>query len=172
MVSRRPHYLRLMLPSFWLGLTKQQKKRQTVKILVLSMTLAVVLLFLNGLIGAYLEAKGVPLVNSKEYPLTKEKIPPVILFPLVNIFAFLEEWLFRAVLLEELSISFRSRFVGLVTSSLLFGVFHLSNPGTYPILVLPLSFAGLLLGVAYLTWGFQCSVLTHCLYNSVLVILG
>lgn len=170
-IARRPYYFRSILPSLWWPLLKKAKKTRILAIAVFSATLAVALLFLNGWMTTYLEEKQIPLVEPREYPLTAKKIPVFLLFPLVNLFAILEEWLFRAILLEEFSICLRSRTAGLIISSVVFGIFHLSNPGTYPAFVLPLIIAGLILGAAYLFRGFSCAVLTHCFYNSMLVIL-
>jgi membrane protease YdiL (CAAX protease family) len=171
-VSRKPYYLERLLPSFWWPLAKKTKKRRILEFVAFSAVFATALFFLSGWVTAYLE-KHVPPEEleryREEYPLTLEKIPALILFPLVNLFAFLEEWLFRGILLEEFSISLRSRVGGLVASSLVFGIFHLSNPGIYLALVLPLTLAGLFLGVVYLFRGLTCSILTHCFYNSLVL---
>ena len=171
MVSRRPYYLQRLFPSFWLPLAKKTKKWRILELVVFSAAFTAALLFLTDQISVYLWEKQIPTIEPGEYPLTPEKIPRPFLFLTVNLFGFLEEWLFRGILLEEFSLALRSRVGGLISSSLLFGLFHLSNPGTYPALALPLILAGVILGAAYLFRGLSCSVLTHCLYNSLLVLV-
>ncbi|MEM2282386.1 MAG: CPBP family intramembrane glutamic endopeptidase [Candidatus Hadarchaeales archaeon] len=171
-VSKRPYYLERLLPSFWIPLAKETRKWRMLELVIFSAAFTAALLFLTEQIDLYLWKKQIPILQPEEYPLTPEKVPVPLLLVTVNLFAFLEEWLFRGILLEEFSIALRSRKAGVLTSSVLFGLFHLSNPGTYPAIVLPLTVAGILLGIAYLFRGLSCSILSHCIYNSLVVFLG
>jgi len=85
----------------------------------------------------------------------------------VNFLAVFEEWIFRGILLEEFARRGRSRSVGVLASAFVFSLFHLSNPGTYPIFAVPAMVAGILLGICYLLGGLAGVVFTHCAYNSI-----
>lgn len=166
-VSRRPYYIRRILPSFWVLPTK----KRIFKTVLVSIALTFALFFITEEIYLLLSKREIPIVNEEEYPFTPEKVFPPLLFLTVSFIAVLEEWIFRGILLEEFSLHLRSRTLGLVVSSILFGLMHLSNPGIYPAAAIPLTVGGMLLGVSYLWGGLLCSILTHCTYNVVALFL-
>lgn len=116
---------------------------------------------------------NVPVVNPEEYPFVglEERYPWVLLL-IVNILPIFEEWIFRGILIDEFITWKRSRLGAVLFSSLLFSIFHLSNPGTYPAFALAIFPTSLLLGVCYLRAGLGGAVLAHNLYNSCLVLFG
>ncbi|MGC8817669.1 MAG: CPBP family intramembrane glutamic endopeptidase, partial [Candidatus Hadarchaeum sp.] len=89
----------------------------------------------------------------------------------IVILPIFEEWIFRGILLEEISLRTKSRVLGVLASALAFGFFHLSNPGTYPALAIPLTLGGALLGACYLVNGLAGSILSHILYNFLILVV-
>jgi len=81
----------------------------------------------------------------------------------------LEEWIFRGVMLEEIARLSQSKWIGLFSSSLIFALFHLSNPGTYLVAVIPYSVGGIVLGGSYMVGGLSTAVLCHITYNLLLL---
>ncbi len=65
-----------------------------------------------------------------------------------------------------------SRLLAVVVSTIIFSLFHLFNPGTYPGVVLSLIPVSLLLGACYLYAGLGGSIVAHNIYNTFLVIIG
>jgi membrane protease YdiL (CAAX protease family) len=82
----------------------------------------------------------------------------------------IEEWVFRGMIQEELSRRLRSRAAGLVLTAVIFALFHLSNPGTYPAAVFPLFLGGLLFGICYMYAGLAGAILSHSAYNFIIVL--
>jgi len=165
--AKNPRYFQLIIPRYW-----KFDKRRFFEALIISSIFAFTMLGVCGFLWQLLSQAGYLLVNEEEYLLTPEKIPKPILFCLTNFLACVEEWIFRGVLLEEISRSSGSRWMGLCASSLVFGIFHLSNPGTYPPLALIPTVGGFILGTAYLLRGLFCSTCCHCIYNSFLVFVS
>lgn len=95
-------------------------------------------------------------------------------FPLlivsITVLPILEEWIFRGIILEEISRVSQSKWAGLLFSSLLFAVFHLSNPGTYLPAIVPYFVGGVIIGGSYLAGGLAVAVLSHVIYNLLLLL--
>jgi len=142
------------------------------RLLAISLAFTTLALFSAFVIGWAVQDKMGWELYSEEFIFTEEKIPLPLLFLTVNILPIFEEWVFRGILLEEVSRRARSRLLGVLISALVFALFHLSNPGTYPAYAIPLVAGGILLGVCYLLVGLGGAIISHCAYNSLLMIMG
>ncbi len=120
------------------------------------------------LISQFMVSQGISAVDPTDYPFYH--LPPLLLAFIVTIMPIFEEWIFRGIVLEEVSEKSKSKIVGLVVSALLFAVFHLSNPGMLPASMLPLTVSGFLLGGAYLIGGLPVAISSHCLYNAIIAL--
>jgi membrane protease YdiL (CAAX protease family) len=116
---------------------------------------------------------NVALMDPQEYPFTQvEQEYPLLLLAIVNILPIFEEWVFRGILIDEIIKWKHSKLLAVVLSSVVFAVFHLSNPGTYLAFAVTLLPASILLGLCYLKVGLGGAILAHNAYNSFLVIIG
>lgn len=165
-VMDRPFYLERILPRFWLPIVKKINPRIILKIVLVALIFSSVSLVAVYLIGSVMNELGWKLYSESEYLLSKLEIAsPVLFLATIVILPVFEEWIFRSILLEEISSRTRSRMFGILASALAFGIFHLSNPGAYPALAIPLTIGGMLLGICYLVSGLAGSILSHILYN-------
>lgn len=172
-VVRRPYYLERLRPAFWLPIARKMRQLDWSRLLAIALAFAALALFSALAIGWVVQDKlGWELYSENEFIFTPEKIPLPILFLTVNILPIFEEWVFRGILLEEASRRTRSRSLGVLISALAFALFHLSNPGTYPAYAIPLVAGGILLGACYLLVGLGGAIISHCAYNSILMIMG
>jgi membrane protease YdiL (CAAX protease family) len=120
-----------------------------------------------SLITAGVDSMGWRL-HSEEYIFIKlGEISRLVLFVAISILLIFEEWIFRGILLKEIAYRSNSKFVGIIFSSLIFALFHLSNQGTYPAFALPLVGAGLLLRICYSFGGLAGATMAHRIYNSI-----
>jgi membrane protease YdiL (CAAX protease family) len=143
------------------------------RLFAIAIAFAALSLFSALAIGWLIQDKiGWELYSEEEFIFTEEKIPLPLLFVIVNLLPIFEEWIFRGILLEEASRRTRSRLLGVVISALAFALFHLSNPGTYPAYTIPLVAGGILLGACYLRVGLGGAIISHCAYNSILMVMG
>jgi len=172
LVVRRPYYLERLRPSFWLPITRKMRQLEWSRLLAISLAFATLALFSALAIGWVVQDKMGWELYSEEFIFTEEKIPLPLLFLTVNLLPIFEEWVFRGILLEEASRRARSRSLGVLISALVFALFHLSNPGTYPAYAIPLVAGGILLGACYLLVGLGGAIISHCAYNSLLMIMG
>lgn len=113
-----------------------------------------------------------PLLSPEENVFTQiAGISYPLLIASITILPIFEEWIFRGVLLEEISKKSKSKWIGLVGSAGLFALFHLSNPGTYLVATIPYFVGGIIIGGGYLAGGLGVAVLSHVLYNLIPFIL-
>lgn len=173
-VAGNPHYIELLRPHFWVSRAKKANRDQWLRLLYLAIIFAVLAYFLVGYILEIIEARwGWVLISKEEYIIYKlAKISIPLLFISVTLLPIFEEWIFRSILLEEIAQRSNSRWIGLLASSVIFAAFHLSNPGTYPAAMIPMTAGGLILGGCYLAGGLSTSILSHSLYNIMLILLS
>ena len=170
LVVLRPRYLERLRPRSWRRMIKLMDRWDWQRLLCIAIIFAGSAFFLILFVEAGIDAMGWRLYSEEEYIFTKlEKISWPALLVTVNILPIFEEWIFRGILLEEIALRSRSKFVGVLLSSLIFAAFHLSNPGTYPALAVPLVGAGFLLGACYLLSGLAGAIIAHNAYNSILM---
>jgi len=172
LVVRRPYYLERLRPRFWWPIVRKMRQLEWSRLLAIALALATLALFLALVIGWVVQDKMGWELYSEEFIFTEEKIPLPLLFLIINLLPIFEEWVFRGILLEEVSRRARSRSLGVLISALVFALFHLSNPGTYPAYAIPLVAGGILLGACYLLVGLGGAIISHCAYNSLLMIMG
>lgn len=148
------------------------RRKEWVRLISIALWFTVATLVVAIIAGVVLSEAGVELYSEEEYPFTAlEEQYPLLLLVVVNVLPIFEEWIFRGILLEEVARRARSKWLGVGISALVFAAFHLSNPGTYPAVMIPLIGAGLLLGACYLISGLAGAIITHNAYNTILVIL-
>lgn len=172
LVVLRPHYLERIRPRFWVPRARSMRRKEWVRLISIALWFTVATLVVASIAGVVLSEAGVELYSEEEYPFTAlEKQYPLLLLVVVNVLPIFEEWIFRGILLEEVARRSRSKWLGVGISTIIFAAFHLSNPGTYPAVAIPLLGAGVLLGACYLVSGLAGAIITHNAYNTILVIL-
>ncbi|MFH1821725.1 MAG: CPBP family intramembrane glutamic endopeptidase [Methanobacteriota archaeon] len=173
LVLRSPYQIERLRPRYWCASIRKMKRRQWVKLFTVALWVAAASLVISSVVGVLLQQAGIQVVSPEEYPFTSmERDYPLLVLLAVNILPIFEEWVFRGVIIDEMIRWRRSKFLAVVVSALLFTVFHLSNPGTYPALVVSMLPASLLLGVCYLYTGLGGAIVAHNSYNTFLVIVG
>lgn len=172
LVVLRPHYLERIRPRHWLPIARRMRKQESIRLISIALAFTAAALVVAIIVGNILHGAGLELYSEEEYPFTAlQQQYPLLLLVVVNLLPIFEEWIFRGILLEEAARRTRSKWIGVAVSTLIFAIFHLSNPGTYPAFVIPLLGAGLLLGICYLVSGLAGAIITHNAYNSILVLL-
>lgn len=174
LVARRPYYLERLHPRFWLSVTKGMRGRDWLRVLGIAFGIAIFAFLIIGWVSyGIVDRIGWELYSEEEFVFARlEEISPLALLLIVNVLPVFEEWVFRGILLEEAARRARSRLLGLLISAFVFALFHLSNPGTYPAYAIPLALGGILLGACYLLIGLGGAIVSHCAYNSLLLLLG
>lgn len=172
LVMSRPYYLERLRPRFWLPIAKEMRRQDWLKLLVIALAFATSAFFIVEWLGHAMDKIGLALYSEEDVFVRLAKVSPIGLFVIVNILPIFEEWVFRGILLEEVARRSRSRLAGVLLSALIFGVFHISNPGTYPAAAIPLAAGGILLGVCYLMSGLPGAIICHCAYNSLLLMFA
>lgn len=169
LVVLRPSYLEQIRPRHWLPIARRMQRRESIRLISIALVFTAAALVVAITVGSI---PGLELYSKEEYPFTVlQEQYPLLLLIVVNVLPIFEEWIFRGILLEEVARRTRSKWIGVIVSTLIFAAFHLSNPGTYLAFVLPMLGAGLLLGACYLVSGLAGAIITHNLYNSISVIL-
>ncbi len=173
LAAENPWHFHRLSPKYWRRVWRHLTQKERYRIVTIGLWTGVFALVLALCVNWILIEANVPVVNPEEYPFVglEERYPWVLLL-IVNILPIFEEWIFRGILIDEFITWKRSRLGAVLFSSLLFSIFHLSNPGTYPAFALAIFPTSLLLGVCYLRAGLGGAVLAHNLYNSCLVLFG
>ena len=173
LVVHRPSHLERLRPRFWRAAMRRMKRKHWVRLITIALWVTAASLIISNAVGTLLKRAEVPMYSPEEYPFTAiERDYPWLVLVAVNLLPVFEEWIFRGVILDEILRWRRSKLLAVVSSAILFALFHLSNPGTYLAFALPLIPAGLLLGVCYLKTGLGGAIIAHNSYNSFLVVIG
>lgn len=173
LVARNPSHLNRLRPSSWRTAMRKMRRRHWVRLLTIALWVAAASLIISSVVGTLLQQAEVQTYSPAEYPFTAiERDYPWLLLIAVNTLPIFEEWIFRGVMVDELVRWRGSKSLAVIISTLVFAVFHLSNPGTYPAFVLPLIPAGLLLGACYLYTGLGGAIIAHNSYNTFLVFIA
>lgn len=167
LLLERPSYLELMNPAFWSYEAKRASKRKWIQILALSVIFGVFSYYVSlGVREIAMNTIGPKPFLSEENIFTDiASYSPALLIISITVLPIVEEWIFRGVFLEEISRLTESKWGGLLLSSLLFAIIHLTNPGTYLAAIFPYFVGGIILGVSYLMGGLSVAVFSHVLYN-------
>jgi membrane protease YdiL (CAAX protease family) len=171
LITNKPNYLRRIFPRVWIPEVKHMRRQDWVDTAAIVLVFTVASFFLVGFISAEVASRW-SMYSEEEYAFTQiEETSFVLLAIMVNILPIFEEWIFRGILLEEVAVRSHSKTLGIIISGIIFGIFHLSNPGTYLPSAIPLIVAGIMLGICYVLGGLKSSILCHCAYNSILLFL-
>jgi membrane protease YdiL (CAAX protease family) len=164
---RRPFHLERIRPRYWRAIVQGMEFRDWARLIAIALGVTAVSIVLSGEVGMLLTRADIPTYNPDEFPITVvQRGFPWLALILVNVLPIFEEWIFRGILIDEIVRWRGSKLLAVAVSTVVFAVFHLSNPGTYPAYVLPLIPGGLLLGVCYLYTGLGGAILAHNLYNT------
>ncbi len=173
LVVRRPHQIERLRPRHWRAAIRKMKRKQWVRLFTVALLVAAASLVSSTVVGTILQQAEVQVVSPDEYPFTSmERNYPLLVLVSVNVLPIFEEWVFRGVIIDEMVRWRKSKSLAVIVSSLLFAAFHLSNPGTYPALIVSMLPASLLLGVCYIYTGLGGAIVAHNSYNTFLVIVG
>lgn len=168
LIVRNPYYLRRILPRSWVPKLKEMGWTDWLRLIIVVGACTFAAMYLVNAVEDVLREEVKVETRAENYPFQRPP-PPEPLPPLTVIISttlpIAEEWIFRGVLLEEIMRRTRSKLIALIISSIIFGAFHLSNPGAYPALALPMTVSGIVLGVCYLLSGLGGAILSHTLYN-------
>ena len=170
-VIRNPSETRALYPTQWIREAKLMKRGDWAKCLGMIAIFTAVLLYAIPVAGRLtMAATKVPLVDPATHPVYQAaSLSLPLLMALVVLGVVFEEWLFRGVLLRKLVRFGRLR--ALALSSIVFGLFHLIDPGSYPFAFIPPTVAGIFLGAAYLKGGLKVAVPAHIGYNWIRLVL-
>lgn len=173
LVASRPSQIERLRLRHLRAVMRRMKRRDWVRLVTIALWVAAASLVISSLIGELLLRANVPTYSPEEFPFTSiERDYPWLLLIAVNVLPIFEEWVFRAIIIDELVRWRHSKLLAVVVSTVIFALFHLSNPGTYLAYVIPLIPAGLLLGACYLKTGLGGAIVAHNSYNTFLVIIG
>ena len=170
LIVKRPYYINRVRPKFWMRIAKKMDIKDWAKLIGASSFFIILAYFVITYSGDFI-GRFWTLYSPEEYVFSQiETASPLLLLIMATLIPVIEEWVFRGIIQEELSRHLRSRAAGLVLTAVIFALFHLSNPGTYPAAVLPLFLGGLMFGICYMYVGLAGSILSHSAYNFILVL--
>ncbi len=173
LLVRRPSHLDRLRPRFWRAAMRRMRRKHWVRLITIALWVTAASLVVTSVVGTLLQRAEVQLYSPEEYPFTTlERDYPWLILVAVNVLPIFEEWVFRGIIIDEVLRWRRSKFLAVIVSTVIFALFHLSNPGTYPAFVIPLLGAGLLLGTCYLYTGLGGAIIAHNSYNTFLVVIG
>lgn len=167
LVIEKPQYLDPLNPKKWASKAKETTKREAAKIAIISIVLGIISYFavifaeeiamnLTGPNPFISEDNVFTEISNFFYPLL------IVSITLIPIF---EEWLFRGIILTEIRERTNSKILALLLSSVLFASFHLFNPGTHLLALIPYTMGGIFMGTSYLLGGLTAATSTHIIYN-------
>ncbi len=169
-VVDRPYHLGRLRPRSWLSIARKMSGKDWARLAAIVGIFTAMAFFVVTDVSRLVVMKW-QLYSEQEYIFFKlAEVSLPVLAVAVTVLPIFEEWIFRGILLEEISRKSRSWLVGLVGSSLIFALFHLSNPGVFPASVIPMTVAGVILGSCYLLGGLGGAILSHSLYNAIVVL--
>lgn len=167
-LAENPRYIRLLSPRKWFKEAKRASRKRWLHVLILPLGFGALSLVVVSYIGLITG----PSISEENIFNQIESFSPLLLIFFITVLPVVEEWMFRGIILEEISNKTDSRLLGVISSSLLFAVFHLSNPGTYMTAVIPYFMGGLILGGSYLAGGLAVAALSHISYNLLLYVIS
>lgn len=165
MLADNPHYLKLINPLFWIEKAKKFTKKRWMRVISLSVLFGGILFLVGSEIGTIVTRLWGPILSKQNIFTSIQSFSLPIFIVSITLLPIVEEWIFRGVILEEISKISKSKWLALILSSLLFALFHLSNPGTHLTAVIPYFFGGMIIGGGYLAGGLSVAALCHIIYN-------
>ncbi len=172
LIADRPEHLKRLLPKQWIAATRGMKRKQWVRLIDAGLLVMAAALVITMTVTNLLTQANVPLYNPEEFVFESiQREFPLLLLILVNVLPIFEEWVFRGIIIDEVMRWKGSKVLAIGLSSVIFAMFHLSNPGTYIAYALVLLPSSVLLGLCYMKVGLGGAILAHNAYNSFLVIV-
>lgn len=169
LLAQKPYYIRYLNPKFWVAEIKEANRKRWIRVVSLPIIFGGLMFFLSIGVGGVIRNFWGPTMSEENIFVEIESVSFFFLAISIVFLPILEEWIFRGVLLEEISHLSQSKWIGLFSSSLIFALFHLSNPGTYLVAIIPYLVGGLVLGGSYIVGGLSTAVLCHITYNLLLL---
>ncbi|MFW6026670.1 MAG: CPBP family intramembrane glutamic endopeptidase [Candidatus Woesearchaeota archaeon] len=143
---------------------KNQNYKYYLKTIIASIILTIILIFtlpyLNQIIIDFYP--NITITN------TDLNINPFLIFLYIIILTvtpIFEEWLFRGIILTEIKEKTNSKILGIILSSGLFSLIHITNPGIFPPILIVYFIGGLFLGIFYTFFGLNVVIIAHIIYN-------
>ncbi len=164
-LGQKPHYLEQIRPRNWIKKAKKANKSQWIKLFSLSIIFGIAIYIIEIEVVTITTKLFGPLLSEENIFVKIASFSFPLLIASITILPILEEWIFRGVLLEEISQRSQSKWIGLIGSAGLFALFHLSNPGTYPVATISYFVGGIIVGGGYLAGGLGVAVMAHIIYN-------
>lgn len=164
-VLEKPDYLKIINPRIWIYNIKDNDLRHWILKFLIGILFACLTYIIISLLLELTTPFLGPIMTEDNIFTQVAGVSPILLYASITILPVFEEWIFRCVLLEEISKWRNSKWWGLILSSIIFAVFHLSNPGTLHVAIIPLFAGGILLGTCYLASGLMPAILAHIIYN-------
>lgn len=161
----KPRYLIILHPRYWISSAKSASRKRWIRIISIGVIFAGLITIVGGVVSELVTSYWGPAMAEENIFTQIAGVSIILLHASIIILPIFEEWIFRGILLEEIARWKNSRWWGLILSSFVFALFHLSNPGTLPVAAIPLVIGGLILGGCYLVGGLAAAVLAHILYN-------
>lgn len=165
-ILEKPKYIELIKPKNWINKASKLKKEDWIKLILFSLLFGI----LSNIIIGQLQNIIIPtfgeVITPGEnvfYEMAKLWIPLLVLT--ITILPIFEEWIFRGIILEEVSQKSKSKILGVVVSAGLFAILHLTNPGTQLPSLIIYFIGGAILGATYIVGGLKMAVFTHIFYN-------
>lgn len=164
-LTENPRYFTALNPKVWFKEAKKATKKKWIRISTLSIIFGVLTFFIGLEVGGIVVSLWGPLLSTENIFVEIATFSLPVLIISVTVLPILEEWVFRKIILEEIAQLSNSRWIGLLLSSFLFAIFHISNPGTYPVAIIPYFVGGMLIGGSYLLGGLAVATSCHIIYN-------
>lgn len=164
-IVEKPRYLIILHPRYWISSAKRTSRERWIQIISIGIIFAGLITIIGGVVSEFVTSYFGPAMTEENIFTHIAGVSVILLYASIIILPIFEEWIFRRILLEEITQWKNSRWWGLILSSIIFALFHLSNPGTLPVAAIPLIIGGLILGGCYLVGGLAAAILAHILYN-------
>lgn len=160
-------YVPMLSPREWIRQARRKDRRETTKILLVSLVAVAALLFLLPEIVQLAESStGTPVSDPDNEVRSIAEIHILLLLVTSIIWAIPEEWWFRGVLYEHLKENWH-RWGAFFVQAFLFAGLHVLREGfNYPAFFAPFA-AGLVFALVYDYAGFGAAVLTHAGNNGI-----
>lgn len=141
--------------------------------ITLALTIIVVLVAsISIVVSLTIQVTGGPLTDPDSHPIVLTARSSWLLgLIMVAIVPIWEEIIFRDILQKNLTKRWPAM-AAISVSSLIFGLFHLANSGTYVGAIVPPTFAGAGFGVAYYYRGLGAAIIAHSGYNILIYFLA
>lgn len=158
----RDRYVEKIRPSSWIDSVREMDRHAWVVFLVAGFGVMILGLFTRPIVSSFVQQSAGATVNqsSNSVKNVASVSIPLLVF-LGGALPILEEWLCREVVLNEVARESGSKIMGVLGGAGVFGSLHMLNEGFYLPGVVPMTYLGVLFGVAYIYGGLKASALAH-----------